>query len=155
MNLHGWFPLVLMCLISLQPKESSRVFSSTIMGKWNWKHSFFSNQPIWSNSHSHPYMTTGKNIAITIQTFVQKKKKMMFLLFNMLSRFVIAFLPGSKRFLISWLWSPSSVIYEPKKRKSVIASTISPSICLEVMGLMPLLYMPAFSLLFHPYQEAL
>ena len=86
---------------------------------------------------SHPCMTTGKTIAITIQTFV---KKMNFLLFNMLSRFVIAFLPGSKRLLISWLQLPSAVIYEPKKRKSVIASTISPSICHEVMGLVPWSY---------------
>ena len=66
--------------------------------------------------HSHPYMTTGKTIALTRQTFVSK---VMSLLFNMLSRLVIAFLPRSKRLLISWLQSPSAVILEPKKIKSV------------------------------------
>ena len=65
---------------------------------------------------SHPYMTTGKTIALTIRTFVDK---VMSLLFNMLSRFVTVFLPRSKRLLISWLQSPSAVILEPKKIKSV------------------------------------
>ena len=74
---------------------------------------------------SHPYMTTGKTIALTRQTFVGK---VMSLLFNMLSRLVIAFLPRSKRLLISWLQSPSAVILEPPKIKSVTVSTISPSI---------------------------
>ena len=69
---------------------------------------------------SHPYMTTGKIIALTIWTFVSK---VISLLFNMLSRFVIAFLPKSKRLLISWLQSPSAVILEPKKIKSVTVST--------------------------------
>ena len=73
-------------------------------------------------------MTTGKTIALAIQTFVGK---VMSPLFNMLSRFVIAFLPGSKRLLISWLQSPSAVILEPPKIKS---DTVSPSICHEVMG---------------------
>ena len=77
-------------------------------------------------------MTTGETIALTIQTFVGK---VMSLLCNMLSRLVIAFLPGSKRLLISWLQSPSAVILEPKKIKSVIVSVVSPSICHEVMGL--------------------
>ena len=81
---------------------------------------------------SHPYMTTGKTIALTTQTFVSK---VMSLLFNMLSRFVIAFIPRSKHLLISWLQSPSAVILEPKKIKSVTVSIISPSICHEVMGL--------------------
>ena len=81
---------------------------------------------------SHPYMTAGKTIALTIWTFVSK---VMSLLFNTLSRFVIAFLPRSKCVLISWLQSPSAVIWEPKKIKSVTASTVSPSICHEVMGL--------------------
>ena len=80
---------------------------------------------------SHPYMTTGKTIALTIQTFVSK---VMSLLSNMLSRLVIAFLPRSKRLLISWLQSPSAVILEPKKIKSVTVSIVSPSICYEVMG---------------------
>ena len=77
---------------------------------------------------SHPYMTTGKNIALTIQAFA---RKMMSLLFNTLSRLVIAFLLRSKHLLISWLQSPSAVILEPKKIKSI---TLSPSICHEVMG---------------------
>ena len=79
---------------------------------------------------SHPYMTTGKTIALTRRTFVGK---VIFLLFNMLSRLVITFLPRSKRLLISWLQSPSAVILEPRKIKSVIVSTVSPSVCHEVM----------------------
>ena len=81
---------------------------------------------------SHPYMTTRETIALTRRTFVGK---VMSLLFNMLSRLVIVFLPSSKRLLISWLQSPSAVILEPKKIKSVTVSIISPSICHEVMGL--------------------
>ena len=80
---------------------------------------------------SHPYMTTGKTIALTRQTFVVK---VMSLLFNILSRLVIAFLPRSKRLLISWLQSPSAVILEPPKIKSDTVSTDSPSISHEVMG---------------------
>ena len=80
---------------------------------------------------SHPYMTTGKTIALTSWTFVGK---VMSLLLNMLSRLVITFLPRSKRLLISWLQSPSAVILEPKKIKSNTAYTISPSISHEVMG---------------------
>ena len=79
---------------------------------------------------SHPYMTTGEAIALTIQTFVGK---VMSLLFNMLSRFSIAFLPKSKRLLISWLQSPSVGVFEPKKIKFVIISTFFSSICHEVM----------------------
>ena len=80
---------------------------------------------------SHPYMTTGKTIVLTRQTFVGK---VMSLLFNMLSRFIIAFLPRSKRPLISRLQSPSAVILEPKERKSLTVSIVFPSICHEVMG---------------------
>ena len=80
---------------------------------------------------SHPYMTTGKTIALTRQTFVSK---IMPLLFNMLAKFVIAFLPRSKHLLISWLQSPFAVILEPKKIKSVTVSSVSLSICHEVMG---------------------
>ena len=81
---------------------------------------------------SHPYMTTGKTIALTRQTFVGK---VMSLLFNMLSRLVIAFLQRSKRLLISWLQSPSAIILEPTKIKSVTVSIISPFICCKVLGL--------------------
>ena len=80
---------------------------------------------------SHPYMTTGKTIALTRQTFVGK---LISLLFNMLSRLVTTFLPRSKHLLISWLQSPSAVILEPRKIKSDTVSTVAPSICHEVMG---------------------
>ena len=76
-------------------------------------------------------MTTGKTIALTRQTFVGK---VMSLLFNMLSRLIVTFLPRSKRLLFSWLQSPSGVISEPPKIKSVTVSTVSPSICREVVG---------------------
>ena len=95
-------------------------------------------------------MTTGKPIAFTGQTFA---RKVMSLLFNILSRFVIAFLPRSKCILISWLQSSSAVILEPKKMKSVTVSVVSPSICHEVMGLDGMIFVfwmlnlkPAFSL---------
>ena len=104
--------------MSIQSKGLSRVFSSTTVQK----HQFFG---------VLPYMTTGKTIALTVWAF---DGKVMSLLFNILSKFVIAFLPRSNRLLISWLQSPSTVILEPKKRKSVIAPTFSPSICHEVMG---------------------
>ena len=80
---------------------------------------------------SHLYMTTGKTIALTRQTFVGK---VMSVIFNMLSRLVITFLPRNKRLLISWLQSPSAVILEPRKMKSDIVSTVSPFISREVMG---------------------
>ena len=80
---------------------------------------------------SHPYMTTGKTIALTRQTFVGK---VMSLLFNVLSRLVITLFPRSKCLLISWLQSPSAVILEPPKIKSNTVSTVSPSISHEVMG---------------------
>ena len=109
-----------------------------------WRSAFFTVQL------SHPYMTTGKIIASTRRTFVGK---VMSLLFNMLSRLVITFLPRSKRLLISWLQSPSAVILEPKKIKSDTVSTISPSISHEVMGLDAVIFVfwmlsfkPTFSL---------
>ena len=106
-NIQGWFPLGLTGLISLLSKGLSRVFSTTTVQKY-W---FFGAQPsLWSNSH--PYMTTGKTITLPILIFVGK---VMSLLFNMLSRVVIAFRPMSKCFLISWLQSSSAVILEPKK----------------------------------------
>ena len=81
---------------------------------------------------SYPHMTAGKTIALTRWTFVDK---VMSLLFNMLSRLLITFLPRSKRLLISWLHSPSAVILEPRKIKAVIVSLVSLSICHEMMGL--------------------
>ena len=108
---------------------------------------------------SHPYMTTGKTIALTRRTFVGK---VMSLLLNMLSRLVITFLPRSKRLLISWLQSPSVVILEPRKIKSDSVSTVSTSICHEVMGPDAMIFVfwmlnfkPTFSTLhFHFHQEA-
>ena len=85
---------------------------------------------------SHPYMILEKKIALTRWTFVGK---VMSLLFNMLFVFVIAILPRRKGLLISWLHSQSEVILEPKKMKSVTASTFSPSICHEVMGVDPMI----------------
>ena len=99
---------------------------------------------------SHPYMTTGKTIALTRWTFVGK---VMSLPFNMLSRLVIIFLPRSKRLLISWLQSPSAVILEPRNIKSATVSTVSPSICHEVMGLdamILVLWMLSFKPTFSP-----
>ena len=90
-----------------------------------WRSAFFTVQLL------HPYMTTGKTVALTRRTFVGK---VMSLLFNMLSRLVITFLPRSKCLLISWLQSPSAVILEPEKIKSATVSTVSPSISYEVMG---------------------
>ena len=80
---------------------------------------------------SHPYMTTGKTVALTRWTFVGK---VISLLLNMLSRLVITLLPRSKRLLISWLQSPSAVILEPPKINSLTVHIVSPSICHEVMG---------------------
>ena len=94
--------------ISLQSTGLSKVFSNTIVQK----HQFFSTPAFFTVQLSHPYMTTGKTIALTRWTFVGR---VMSLLFNMLSRLVITFLPRSKHLLISWLQSPSVVILEPKK----------------------------------------
>ena len=111
----------------MQSKGLSRVFCNTTVER----QLFFSVQPsLWSNSH--PDLTIGKTIALIIWSFAGK---VMSLLFNMLSSFVIAFLLRSKHLSISWLQSPSSVILEPKKIKSVTVSIVSPFICHEVIGL--------------------
>ena len=109
---------------------------------------------------SQPYVTTGKTIGLTIQTSVGR---IMSLLFNTLSRLVIAFLPRSNHLLILWLQSLSTVILEPKKRKFITPSAFPPSICHAVMGpdLMILVFLifslklALSTLLLHPYQEAL
>ena len=95
------------------------------------KSSIFRRSAFFTVQLSHPYMTTGKTIALTKRTVVGK---VMSLLFNMLSRLVITFLPRSKHLLISWLQSPSAVILEPPQKKSDMVSTVSPSISHEVMG---------------------
>ena len=125
-SIQGFFTLRSTGLISLLSKGLSGVFSSTTVQKHLlWHSAYFMVQL------SHPYMTTGKTIALTRRTFLGK---VMSLLLNMLSRLVITFLPRSKRLLISWLQSPSAVILEPKKIKSDTVSTVSPSISHEVMG---------------------
>ena len=103
------------------------MFSNTAVQK----HQFFDCSAFFIVQLSHPYMTAGKTIALTRQMFVGK---VMSLLFNMLSRLIIAFLPRSKGLLISWLQSPSAVILEPPKIQSVTIYIASPSICHEVMG---------------------
>ena len=95
------------------------------------KASILQHSALFTVQVSHPYMTTGKTIALTRWTFVGK---VMSPLFNMLSRLVIAFLPRSKRLFISWLQSPSAMILELPKIKSVTVSIVSPSICHERMG---------------------
>ena len=115
-------------LAVLQSKGLSRLFSSTTI----WKQQFFSTQPFFMVQLSHLYITPGKTIALTIWTFISK---VMSLLFNTLSRFIIAFLSRNKFLLISWLQSPSLVILEPRKIKSVTVYTFPPSICHEVMGI--------------------
>ena len=124
------------------------------------KASIFHRSAFFMVQLSHPYITTGKTTALTRWTFVGK---IMPLLFNMLSSFVIAFLPRSKHLLISWPQSPSAVILEPQKIKSITVSIVSPSICHEVMGpdakifvFWMLDFKPVFStLFFHFHQEIL
>ena len=111
-----------MDLLALQGTLKSLLLHHSSKASVLWRSAFFIVQL------SHPYMITGKTIALTRWTFVGKVTS---LLFTMLSRLVITFLPRSKRLLISWLQSPSEVILEPPKIKS---ATVSPSICHEVMG---------------------
>ena len=108
------------------PRDSQESSPTPQFKSINFQHSAF-----FTVRLSHPYMTTGKTIALTRQTLVGK---VMSLLLNILSRLVITFLPRSKRLLISWLQSPSAVIFEPPKIKSDTVSTVSPSVSHEVMG---------------------
>ena len=122
MNIQDCFTLGLTGLISLQSKRLSKVFSNTTVQK----HQFFSAQlSLWSNSHIHTWLLK-KITALTRQTFVGK---VMCLLFNMLPKLVIALFPRSKLLLILCLHSPSAVILEPKKIKSVTVSIVSPPMC--------------------------
>ena len=124
------------------------------------KASFLQHSTFFIVQLSHPYMTTEKTTALTRRTFVGKVTS---LLFNMMSRLVITFLPRSKHLLISWLQSPSAVILDPRKIKSATVSTVSLSICHEVVGpdamillFRMLSFKPTFSLsLFHFHEEAL
>ena len=126
MNIQDCFLLGLTGLISLQSKGLSRVFSSTTVQRHQFLALSFLYSPTLASIHDY-----WKTIALTIETYVGK---IMSLLFNMLSRLVIAFLPNGKRLLISWLQSQSAVILEPPKIKSVTVFIVSPSICHEVMG---------------------
>ena len=128
-NTQDWAALGWTGGISLQPKGLSRVFSNTTVQKHQLRSSAF-----FMVQLSHPYMATGKIITLTRCTFVGK---VMSLIFNMLSRLVIAFLPRSKRLLISWLQPPSAVILEPKKIKSVTVLIVFSSIYHEVINQMP------------------
>ena len=116
--------------MSLQSKGISRVFSNTTVQKL--KASVVRHSALFIVQLSHPYMTTGKTIALNRWTCVGKA---MSVLLNMLSRLVITFLPRNKRLLISWPQSPSAVILEPLQVKSLTVSIVSPSICCEVVGL--------------------
>ena len=145
MSIQDWFPLGWTGWISLLSKGFSRVFSNTTVQKRQLFCTAFFTVQI-----SHPYMTTGKTIALTRWTLVGK---VMSLLLNILSRLVITFIPRSKHLLISWLWSPSAVILEPPKIKSDTVSNVSPSTCHEVMGPDAMIFVfwmlsfrPAFSL---------
>ena len=126
-NSHNWFPLGVTGWLSLQSKRLSSVFSNTTVQK----HQFFSDQLFFIVQFSHPYITTGKIIALTRRTFISK---VMSLLFNMLPRLVITFLTRGKHLFISWLQSPSAVILEPPRIQAVTVFILSPSICHEVMG---------------------
>ena len=127
-NIQGWFPLGWTVFISLLSRGLGRVFSTTTIQK----RQFFGTQPSFLVRLSHPYMTTGKIIALTPRTSVSK---VMALLLNTLFRFIIAFLPRSKCLLTSRLQStPSTVILELKNIKPVTISIVSPSIYHEVMG---------------------
>ena len=123
MNIQDWLPLGLTVWISSQLNSLVEHHSS--------KASILQCSAFFIVQLSHAYMTTGKTIAFTRWTFIGK---VMSLLFNMLCRLIITFLPRSKRLLISWLQSPSAVILEPPKIKFVTVSTVYPSICHEVMG---------------------
>ena len=119
MNIQDWFPLGLSNLISLQSKGLPR----GLLQHHSSKASILQHLVFFTIQLSHPYMTTGRTIAFTIQTFVSK---VLSLLSSKLFRFVIAFLPRSKCLLISWLQSPSTVILEPNKIKSGTVSIVSP-----------------------------
>ena len=127
----------------------------SLLQQHNSKASILQHSVFFLDQISYLYLTTRKTIALTIWTFVSK---VMSLLFNTLSRFVIAFLLRSKRLLIQWLLSSSALILESKKIKSVTVSTFSPSICHEVMGLDAMIlvfWMLSFRWLFHSHQGAL
>ena len=128
MNIQDWLPLGWTDWLGLLAVQGTL---KSLLQHHSSKGSIFQCSAFCLVQLSHPYVTTGKTIALTRWTFVAK---VMSLLFNMHSRLVITFLPRNKCLLISWLQSPFAVILEPPKIKSVTVSTVSPSICHEVMG---------------------
>ena len=155
MNIQDWFPLGLTGLISLLSKGFKN-----LLQYHNSKASILWHSAFFVVQLSHPHMTTGKTIALTRWTFVGK---VISLFFNMLPRLAITFFPRSKRLLISWLQSPSAVILEPPKIKSVTLCIVSPSISHEMMrpdATMLVFWMLSFNPTFssssfiHLYQEA-
>ena len=148
MNIQDWFPLGWTGWISLQSKGPLK----HLLQHHSSKTSILQRSGFFMVQLTHQYRTTGKTIALITWTSVGK---VMLLLFNMLSRFLIAFLLRNKCFVISWLQSPSPVILEPKTIKSVTVCIVSPSICHEVMGLDAMIlvfwmlsFKPAFFTLF-------
>ena len=152
MNIQVWFPLGFTGLISLQSKGLSRVFSKTKVQK----HQFFSAQSsLWSRSHIYTWLL--EKPQLWLEGPLSAKKCLCF--FNTVSQFVTASLSKGKHFLISWLQSLSTMIWEPKKMKSVIVSIVSPSISHEVMGPDAMIFIfecwvlnQLFTLLFHLHQ---
>ena len=151
MNIQDWFPLGWTGWMDLLAVQGTL---KGLLQHHSSKASILHNSAFFMVQLSHPHMTILKTIALTRQNFVGK---LMSLLFNMLSRLVTAFFPRSKHLLISWLQSPSAMILEPPKVKSLTVSIVSPSICHEVMGLDAMIlvfwtlsFKPTFSLfLFH------
>ena len=141
-NIQDWFPLGWTSWISLQSQGTLK----TLLQHHSSKASILQCSAFFLVQLSHPYMTTGKTIALTRRTLVGK---VMSLLLNMLSRLVITFLPRSKCLLISWLQSPSAVILDPPKINSDTVSTVSPSIAHEVMPWSSFSECWALSQLFH------
>ena len=126
MNTQHWSPLRWLLGSPCSPRGSQESSPTPQFKSISSSHSTF-----FIVQLSHPYMTNGKTIALTRWTFVGK---VMSVLFSTLSRFVIALLPRNKQLLISWLQSPSAVIWEPKKIKSVTASIVYPSVCHDGTG---------------------
>ena len=140
MNTQDWSPLGWIVWISLQSKGLS-LQSKQLLRHHSSKASILQHSAFFIVQLSHPYMTTGKTIALTRRTLVGK---VMSLLLNILSRLLVTFLSRSKRLLISWLQSPSAVILEPPKIRSDTVSTVSPSISHEVMPLQTLIHILCF-----------
>ena len=148
MSIQDWFPLGLTGLISLLSKRLKSLLQHCKL-----KASILQCSGFFMDLLAHPYRTTGKSTLSSILTLWTFVVKLMSLLFNMMSRFVTAFLSRSKHLLISWLQSLSRVILKHKKIKSLTTSTFPPSICHEVMGLDVMIFAfwmlsfkPAFSL---------